>query len=466
MRSAILALMLCAACGDDLALPPLTGTIDQRLAQLPGVTVTEILPDARNQLNPAYRYFDLAFTQTIDHGDRERGAFPQRAALIHRDDDAPLVVLVGGYDTYLPRRFSEPAALAQANQLSLEYRFYGDSHGDPTPWELLDVAQAQADQHAIVQDLARVYANPHRIVTGGSKGGENALQSMRLYPDDYDGAIAYVAPVITDKPDLRYAHVLDDIGVAECRDRLRAVQRELLARRAMVEARASAADGTRFDHAGLGKAVETAIVELEFAYWMELGPGAPACSQIPTPQATDDQLYAFLDTWSSPLAYADHDLSVYGQQYIYQDQTELGYPIWEHAHLDDLLQYSYEDWSRMMPIGARVPAYDPSVPRDLAAWVEQDAEHVMLVGGEWDPWGAGYPARVPDGRDAYRFTVAHGSHWSSGIYSLAPADLPIAFDTVARWSGASATQMRALPPELVPSQRAPGVRAPAPRGVW
>src|SRR6185437_9191421 len=145
-----------------------------RLAALPGVTVTEISSEKAG-LNPAYRYFDLVIEQPIDHDEPWGATYPQRASLMHRSDDAPLVVLVGGYNIYEPHTAVEPTYLAGANQLSLEYRFYGDSHPDVTPWTRLDVDDWQRDQHAVMQDFERVYPDARRIVTGWSKGGENAL---------------------------------------------------------------------------------------------------------------------------------------------------------------------------------------------------------------------------------------------------------------------------------------------------
>ena len=37
-----------------------------------------------------------------------------------------------------------------------------------------------------------------------------------------------------------------------------------------------------------------------------------------------------------PAGYADAIELSSGQQYIYQDQAQLGYPVWNHAYLDDL----------------------------------------------------------------------------------------------------------------------------------
>jgi hypothetical protein len=453
----ILALLLSSACGDNLAGEPDAGMVDAgpeadilvRLNALPGVMATEWQPPMGFPAEPGYRYFDLWFTQPVDHDHPSAGTFPQYVALMHKDTTSPLVVYTSGYDASWRVSLTEPAEIVEGNQISLEYRFYGESHPATVDWTKLTVAQAQADEHAILTALATIYTGK-KIETGGSKGGENAMEHMSLYPQDLDAVVAYVAPVITDKPDLRYATVLDDIGIPSCRTALRAVQRELLVRHAAMETRAAALDA--YTIAGVAHATETAIVELEFSFWMTRGEAA--CGVVPATTASDAVLYKFLDDTGGPSGYDDDELRTSGYQYIYQDQLELGYPIWEHAHLDDLMQFSYEDWSAYLP--TPVTTYDPAAPRALAAYLAGSPHHVMHIGGEWDPWGAGYPTIATTG-GSLDFRVPHGSHWSSGIYSLAPADRTLATNTLRAWAGLPPVATQRRPPA---SMATPGPRDP------
>ena len=433
-RLLLVPLLVVAACGDNLDAGGVgdddgddaPADILDELASLDGVTVEEWEPF---EPDPEVRYFRLTFTEPVDHDDPGAGTFELRAAIQHRDTAAPMVVYTSGYDIGATARPSEPAALLGANQLSLEYRFYGESRPETIPWPLLRIEQAAADEHDVLTKLATIYRGA-TIGTGGSKGGEHALEYMYLHPEDMDGVVAYVAPVITDFPDLRYDGILDRIGTDPCRTALRAAAREMLVRRAAMESRAGSLGP--YTVVGVAHAVETAIVELEFSFWMTRG--VNDCNAVPVAAtATDAQLFAFLDETSSPGAYSDEELAWAGTQYIYQDAVELGYPVWNHESLDDLLVYSYEDWTAFLPPGEPVP-YDPTHARALAAWVEDEAEHILVIGGEWDPWGAGYPPVAP-GRDAYALTVTHGSHWSSGIYSLDTADQSLAIDALDRWTG-------------------------------
>jgi hypothetical protein len=464
---ALLGVLSLAACGDNLPAEPdaavsadaapdtAPGDILERLKALPGVTAMEWMPPEGFPVEPGYRYFDLWFTQPVDHGNAAAGTFQQYVALMHVDTTAPLVIYTSGYDAGWTVFLTEPAELVQGNQISIEYRFYADSRPAVVDWTKLTVAQAQADEHAIITALATLYSGK-RIATGGSKGGENAMEHMSRYPQDLDGVVAYVAPVITDNPDLRYATVLDDIGIDTCTTALRAIQREMLLRRTAMETRAAANDA--YTIAGVAHATETAIVELEFSFWMTRG--EPDCGDVPATTATDTQLYDFLDDTGGPSGYADDALRVWGSLYIYQDQLELGYPVWQHAHLDDLMQFSYEDWSVYMP--APVSGYDPSAARALAAYLAGSPKHVMHIGGEWDPWGAGYPT-IAAANESVDLRVMHGSHWSSGIYSL-PSEQRIAATAQLRaWAGVTA----AAPAPRLPrgSMATRGLRRPTARSA-
>ncbi|HEY4244721.1 MAG TPA: hypothetical protein VGM88_33130 [Kofleriaceae bacterium] len=437
MRSwlcAIAVVVVAAGCGGE------DEDVGAELQAIPGVTASEWTPPSGVEPEAGYRYFDLTFEEPVDHEDPGAGTFEVKAELMHRDSAAPLVVVVNGYDVSWGRNLSEPAALVAGNQISIEYRFYGESKpAGGVPWPKLRVSQWSEDQHDIVQKLESIYTGA-RIATGGSKGGENALQQMQLHPEDYAGAVAYVPPVITAFPDERYEGILDRIGIDSCRQALRAVARQLLVRRLRMQPLV-AASGT-FEVVGVAHAFETAAVELEFSFWMTRG--IHDCVDVPDAMAADNDLYAFLVGTSPPTGYDDDTLATSGTQYLYQDYIELGYPVLDHAYLDDLLQYSYEDWSDYLPPG-EPHAYDPAMAQSLADWVTNDSQHVLLVGGEWDPWSAGYPPVAP-GRDAYELIVPEASHWSTSIYALPQADRDSAVGALAKWAGVPFGEDRIRPP--------------------
>src|SRR4051812_29207520 len=94
MRRLLVLAVLLAACGDDGA--P-AGDIGDQLAALDGVTVREWIPPADFGAEDGYRYFDVWFTQPIDHDHPDGGSFQQYGALMFHDASAPLVLFTSGY---------------------------------------------------------------------------------------------------------------------------------------------------------------------------------------------------------------------------------------------------------------------------------------------------------------------------------------------------------------------------------
>jgi hypothetical protein len=416
-----------AACGggDDDAL------LDD-LAALPGVAVEEVFLE---EPVPGVRYFDLWFEQPVDHAQPGGATFLQYAALIHVDAGAPMVVYTSGYGAGRLRSPSEVTQLVGGNQLSLEYRFYRTSVPDPADWTKLDARQASDDIHHAVELLKPLYPAAW-VNTGGSKGGETTLHSRYFYPDDYAGSVAYVTPVRLGNPDLRYAGILDAIGEPGCRDRLRAVQRELMLRRAAMIARAEAA-GDSYEVLGLDYAYEIAVTEIEWGFWQYRG--IAACDDVPADAvaATDDELGEFLDDTSPPSSYADPSLADSYAAFSYQCMTELGYPLFDHDAIADLTVYDYQDLRPFLPAGVDGDAlvFDPSFDQALLDWAAADATEVMIVDGEWDPWSGGaVTLSAAPGNDARRYVVAEGTH-GAHIDILPDAERADAWARLARWTG-------------------------------
>jgi hypothetical protein len=395
--------------------------------------VTEVSPP---EAEPGVRYFDLLITQPVDHDVPDGATFQEVGALIHVDAGAPMVVYTSGYGAGRTRRRGEVPVLVGGNQLSLEYRYYRDSVPSPPDWTRLDARQASADFHHVVELIKPLYAGAW-LNTGGSKGGETTLHSRYFYPDDYAGSIAYVTPVRLGNPDLRYSGILDQIGEPTCRDRLRAAQRELLVRRTAMVARAEAA-GDPYTILGADYATEISIVEVEWSFWQYRGEAE--CGEIPDPTVDDDTLGQFLDDTSPPSAYSDPGLADSYGAFTYQAMTELGYPIIDHPHLEDLTLYDYQDLSPFLPPGVDGNAltFDPGFDQALLAWAASEADQVIIVDGEWDPWSGGAVTLATD-RDARRYVVPHGTHGS--IIELLPeADRTDAWSRLSRWTGVSVPQ--------------------------
>jgi hypothetical protein len=239
--------------------------IKDQLLAIPGMSLIQEKPYT------GYRYFVLNYTQPIDHRHPSKGTFQQRITVLHKDVSRPTVFYTSGYNVSTTPSRSEPTRIADANQVSLEYRYFTPSRPAPADWSKLDIWQAASDQHRVFKALKSIYTK-NWIATGGSKGGMTATYFERFYPHDMDGVVAYVAPNdVVNNEDSAYDRFFTKVGTKECRDRLDAVQREALVRREPLEkkyAAYAAENGFTFTTVGsLDKAYEAVVLDYVWGFW-------------------------------------------------------------------------------------------------------------------------------------------------------------------------------------------------------
>ena len=140
-----------------------------------------------------YRLFLLTYDQPADHDQPGGTRFPQRMALLHRDEAAPMVLYSTGYFINPTSGRTELTRLINANQLLVEHRYFEPSRPQPTDWKLLTIEQAARNHHRIVSALKPLYGAKW-LSSGGSKGGMTSIFHRRFFPDDVDGTVAYVSP--------------------------------------------------------------------------------------------------------------------------------------------------------------------------------------------------------------------------------------------------------------------------------
>ncbi len=445
---ALLAASLLAACGgsgDDALTPDGSHLADAdtfgiaaRLGDLPGVTVTEM---PATNAPPGYRYFVLQVTQPVDHAAPGGATFQQEVSLIHKDVSAPMVLFTTGYDDYNLDEPSEPTELLSANQISVEYRYFGTSRPANPDWSKLTIREMADDEHAIVELLKPIYGAKW-ISTGGSKGGMTASYHHRFYPDDVAGTLAYVAPMSFSVPDARYGTFLAADGTLPCADNVRAVAKEMLQhRRAALLTRAQAqatAQNIAYTRIAIAPALESAILDLESNYWQYKG--VQSCGDVPAVTASDDALYSFLDRFSGVPFSAD-GVTAELDAYFYQAYAELGSPGTVAVRGDQvapdieaLAQFKDADYAGSFPIGAPIPTFDPAAMQDIKAYIaSSEASHFIFEYGEYDPWtGGAYD--ITGATDTIELTAPQGTH-DDGLFALSTADRAAALAKLAAWTG-------------------------------
>ncbi|MFI8320896.1 aminopeptidase [Streptomyces sp. NPDC085529] len=414
--------------------------IKDRLLAIPGMSLIEEKPYA------GYRYFVLNFEQPIDHKRPWAGTFQQRISVLHKGTDRPTVFRTSGYGLSTTPSRAEPTRIVDGNQVSMEYRFFTPSRPAPADWSKLDIWQAASDQHRIFTALKKVYGE-NWLSTGGSKGGMTATYYERFYPRDMDGVVAYVAPNdVVNKEDSAYDRFFARVGTKECRDRLNSMQREALLRRAPLQEKFKAwaeTEGATFNTVGsLDKAWEATVLDFVWGFWQYYG--EDVCDTIPDAKtASDDTVYETIDAYAGWSAYSDQGLEYY-TPYYYQAATELGSPTIRQPHLDGLNRYGYQPASNFVP--REIPMkFKPWVMRDVDDWVRKNANRMLFVYGENDPWGA-EPFRVDKGaRDSYVYYAPGGNH-GANVAGLVDAEREKATARILAWAGVDAPAVAAAQP--------------------
>lgn len=456
----LFAVTAASGCGDNFGVPAVTpDELLAKLQALPGVTVREQPTEQTD-----YHYYVLQFTQLIDHDDPSQGTFQQEVSLLHRSDlpNVPMVVHTSGYSDTTRDQIVELTQLLDANQVSIEHRYFGDSRPKPPDWTKLTIAQAAADEHEIITALHSIYAGAF-LTTGGSKGGMTAVFHRRFYPTDVDGTVAYVAPISFGAPDSRYALYLEKIGPVDCRQAVRDVAVELLSRRRPAMFEYAGLQDHTYTRVALGPAVEAAIVGLEWTFWQYHG--VALCPMVPPLTSDDNQLFAFLDR-VSPVSASDDTKIAFFEAYYYQSYAQLGYPDGGTDYLVPYMHYTEEDYAKELPTTVE-PTYDAASMRDIDDFVEHRGDRLLFVYGQWDPWTGGKFAKG-NATDSSVLIQPKGGH-NARIADLELSDREEAFAKLRNWTGVTPQTARLrragkvlvdpepprLPPALVHALTAP-----------
>jgi hypothetical protein len=426
--------LVIAACGgDDGPDAPdcSAGNLDlvAKLRCVPGLEITS-QPDSGIS---GYQRFDFTLTQAVDHDHPDAGTFTQRGVLLHTSDTAPMVLFTSGYGKPNNPTLTEVARTFGANQITYEHRYFVASRPAPLDWTKLNIKQAAADAHHIVESLRPLYSGKW-LNTGGSKGGMTSVYHRRFYPDDVDATLAYVAPSGDSLADPAYNDFIDQVGgpdLATCRDNVLAFIGRLLDQRQAIE---PLVKGT-FTLIPLDKAFEITALELSFVFWQYTSPTntTRGCSLIPGSDATPERMLAFLEL-HSPVDDSTGAASLdYYHAFFHQTAEQLGYPAPDEAPFGAKVVYPGADEpATYLPPGEPGP-FDPAAMADVDGWVASTGSRLMFIYGQLDPWSA-RQFRPDAANDSFKFVVAGGNH-GSNIAQLSTADKASALAALGRWLG-------------------------------
>lgn len=386
----------------------------------PNATITQI-----SNLTGYTESYRLILDEPLDHYHPEYGTFKHYIYLSHVDFNKPMVIETHGYNTGNIK--SEVSKLLGANQVAVEYRFYGNSRPNPIPWQYLTNDQAVADYHNITVKLKELYKGKW-ISTGISKGGESALIYKAKYPNDVNISVPYVAPIINGLEDSRTTDRINSNGTADCRSKIVAFQRSLLTNKTAVLAefaKYATNYGVSYTEVSMEEALEYATLEFPFSFWQWYG----NCNSIPNSSTSAANLFDYLNLVVGVDFYGDEKYDEYLPSF-YQHMVELGYYGFNLTPVQDLLTI-VKSPTNMRFAPKNTPAYNPDYMKEIRNYLETKGDKIMYIYGGNDPWGACYV--TPDAKLDYKMMVLPGGSHSTRIASFSTQDQNIITSTLNKW---------------------------------
>jgi hypothetical protein len=365
--------------------------------------------EKRKKVSHFNENYEIWFEQPIDHNDVSKGTFRQRVFLGFENPTQPVIVELRGYDIY-SENAGELASHYNANQLTIEHRYFNDSRPKTIDWNTLTIENAAKDQ-AIIIDAIRnaLYPDAKFISTGISKGCQTTMAHRRYFPKNVDASVCYVGPLNYQREDPRVYEFLNTVGTEEDRQKIKAFQELCFENRdALLAMMKKIGDekGMTWEF-GVEKAIDYTILEYSFAFWQW---GKPIES-IPASNATTEEIYNNL---IGVVGYkffekkAVDDLQPYfwaalTQQGIYGYETS---PFKKYLHTDDIYKF---DWA--FPDGI-TKDYDVKPMQEIKSFLDNSAEKIIFIYGEYDTWSstAVELENEPSKRQVYKFVQPKGNH--------------------------------------------------------
>jgi hypothetical protein len=395
--------------------------------KLPNATVKKL--EAKDHFKEVY---EIKFKQYLDHNNPKAGTFEHRIFLSHVDKKKPMLFVTEGYAGR--QRTYELSKILNSNQIIVEYRFNGASRPKNIQWQYLTNDQAMEDLHRI-RKLFKKFYKKEWVSTGISKGGTTTLIYKSKYPKDVCVAVPYVAPLAFAQEDTRTDEHQKIIGTEECRNKLVALQRNILERRAelipMIENYST--EKTQTFSIGTEAVLEYAALELPFAFWQWGGD----CEKIPTSESSAKEIFDYIEKTVSWGFYSDASIEYFSPAF-YQFMTELGYYGFPTENVKDLLQVVKNPTNRLFGPKDVDLTYKPYL-QDVNDFLMKKGNRVLYIYGEIDTWTACGVTPNPK-TDALRMTLKGGPH-TTRIKNFSKEDQQKIYDQLDKWLKAKVTPL-------------------------
>jgi hypothetical protein len=365
--------------------------------------------DKREKVSHFDENYEIWFEQPIDHNDLSKGTFKQRVFLGFENPSQPVIVELQGYGIY-SEAAGELANHYNANQLTIEHRYFNDSRPETIDWNTLTIENAAKDQAIIIDAIRKaLFPDTKFITTGISKGCQTTMAHRRYFPKNVDASVCYVGPLNFQREDPRVYSFLNSVGTEEEREKIKAFQELCFEHRDALKNRIQKVgeEKNMTWEFGIDKAIDYTILEYSFAFWQW---GTPVES-IPSANASVEEIYNHL---ISVVGYgffeekAVNDLQPYfwaalTQQGIYGYETA---PFKKYLNTEEIYKF---DWA--FPEGI-TKTYDLKPMQEIKSFLDNSAEKILFIYGEYDAWSSTAVdlENEPVKRQLYKFVQPKGNH--------------------------------------------------------
>ena len=373
--------------------------------------------------------YEMMVTQPVDHNKLAGVKFKQKIFLSHKNNSSPVVFVTEGYAAGSSRA-TELTKILNANQIVVEHRYFGKSVPQKIDWKYLNIKQAAADHHLIVQLFKKIY-NGKWISTGISKGGQTTLYFKRFYPNDVDVSVPYVAPINLSAEDPRIYMFLNSVGTQECRDKIIQFQRAFLSKREEIKnllMRDVEKKNLRlaWDYDFV---LEYMTLEYSFAFWQW---GNTKCEEIPAADSPAEKLYDHMVKANPLYFFTEQAMKDFGPFYV-QAYSEIGYYGYDLEPFKDLLKEIKDGSNKILvPKDAKVN-FDCSVMNDVNSWLQKHGNNIIYIYGGNDTWNA-TSIQLLGQTNAIKMVKKGGSH-GTRIGSFEGEQKEKIYSTLENWLG-------------------------------
>ncbi|WP_346859937.1 S28 family serine protease [uncultured Draconibacterium sp.] len=399
--------------------------IENLLYELPDVIFKEI-----KNTGDFEKTYELKIKQPLDHQHPERGYFYQRAFLSHKDFNHPTVMYISGYSQNRVYE-TEITRLLQANQFSIEHRFFGESIPETLDYNYLTLEQATADLHHINEIFKQIYAGKW-LSTGISKGGATTIFYKYFYPEDVDAGVPYVGPINREYEERRLYTFLDTVGSDECRAKILAFQKRIFQNREKVLPLLkmySQGAQLKFTYLSFEEAFEYCVLEYPFAFWQY----GSSCDEIPSESSSLADAVQYLIKVSNISMFSDRDIDYFLPHY-YQSATQMGYYGYETEKFEnDLKVLRLQPHPHAALVPDKIPVkFDGSLLNEINVWTQKEGSHLIYIYGANDTWTA---SAVPpsDEVDCVWFFMKGKDHGSARYAEMTSDEKAKFISTLERW---------------------------------